>query len=171
MDDMAGVQDPDAAGGPDVPISGLEDYERLTLLGRGGTATVYSARRRSDGAAVAVKVFDEPDSSAFDRQLRASERLGDIDGVLAILSEVELPDRRRCLVLPFAPGGSLADRMGEFKPVKTLLSGSGSSVLCVCPASAAQAVGAAMQAAFSAEGIPSEARNLCADNTGAVIEA
>jgi len=115
-DDSAGVHGPDVAGGPLAPISGLEDYERLTALGRGGTATVYSARRRSDGAAVAVKVFDEPDSSAFDRQLRASERLGDIDGVLAILSEVELPDRRRCLVLPFAPGGSLADRMDRFGP-------------------------------------------------------
>ncbi|MEY4490088.1 MAG: hypothetical protein RIQ79_2596, partial [Verrucomicrobiota bacterium] len=34
----------------------------------------------------------------------------------------------------------------------------------------ATAVGAAMLAAFAAEGIPSEVRDLCADNTGAVIE-
>jgi len=43
-------------------------------------------------------------------------------------------------------------------------------VLCVCAAGVAAAVGAAMQAAFAAEHIPSEVRDLCADNTGAAVE-
>ena len=116
-DDPSWVDGPDGASGADVPIGGLEGYERLTLLGRGGTATVYSARRRSDGAAVAIKIFDGPSSSAFERQARASEHIGDIDGVLGVLDQVELPDGRRCLVLPFAPGGSLADRLDRFGPV------------------------------------------------------
>lgn len=50
------------------------------------------------------------------------------------------------------------------------LSGSGSSVLCVCDASASPAVQAAMVAAFTAVGVPSVARDLAADNVGYVIE-
>ncbi len=50
------------------------------------------------------------------------------------------------------------------------LSGSGSSVLCVCESGVADAVGAAMVAAFAAAGVPSEARNLAADNVGYVID-
>lgn len=49
------------------------------------------------------------------------------------------------------------------------LSGSGSSVLCVCDAANAAAVGAAMVAAFAAAGVPSEARDLAADNVGYVV--
>lgn len=50
------------------------------------------------------------------------------------------------------------------------LSGSGSSVLCVCEAGASAATQAAMVAAFAAAGVPSQARDLCADNVGYVIE-
>ncbi len=51
------------------------------------------------------------------------------------------------------------------------LSGSGSSVLCVCHAPEAAAVAAAMRAAFAAAGVPSEARDLAADNVGYIVEA
>jgi homoserine kinase len=50
------------------------------------------------------------------------------------------------------------------------LSGSGSSVLCVCEAGSAAAVGAAMAAAFTAVGVPSKVRDLAADNVGYVVE-
>lgn len=50
------------------------------------------------------------------------------------------------------------------------LSGSGSSVLCVCEAANAPAVGEAMVAAFAAAGVPSVTRDLAADNVGYVIE-
>jgi homoserine kinase len=50
------------------------------------------------------------------------------------------------------------------------LSGSGSSVLCVATPETAARVGAAMVAAFAAAGVPSEARDLAADNVGYVIE-
>ncbi len=50
------------------------------------------------------------------------------------------------------------------------LSGSGSSVLCVCESAVASAVASAMVAAFAAAGVPSEARDLAADNVGYVIE-
>lgn len=50
------------------------------------------------------------------------------------------------------------------------LSGSGSSVLCVAEAGAAKKVGEAMVAAFAAAGVPSEVRDLAADNVGYVVE-
>jgi homoserine kinase len=73
--------------------------------------------------------------------------------------------------LPRIRGGRPAIAAGVAAGAYTgWLSGSGSSVLCVCKAGVAAAVGVAMQAAFAAEGIPSEARDLCADNTGAVVD-
>jgi len=51
------------------------------------------------------------------------------------------------------------------------LSGSGSSVLCVCERAKADLVLKAMTAAFSRAGMPSEARILAADNEGLVVEA
>lgn len=73
--------------------------------------------------------------------------------------------------LPRIKGGRPAIEAGIAAGAYTgWLSGSGSSVLCVCEKSSAPAVAAAMQAAFAAVGIPSEARDLQADNTGAVVE-
>ncbi len=50
------------------------------------------------------------------------------------------------------------------------LSGSGSSVLCVADAASAPRVGAAMEAAFAAVGVPAGVRDLAADNVGYVVE-
>lgn len=74
--------------------------------------------------------------------------------------------------LPKIRGGREAIAAGVAAGAYTgWLSGSGSSVLCVCEAGAAAAVGEAMKAAFAAAGVPSEARDLAADNVGYVIEA
>ena len=81
------------------PVGRPPGYERATLLGRGGTATVYSARP-SDSMHVAIKVFDAPDSSAFDRQQQAADRLSGIDGIAEVIEEAVLPDGRGCLVFP-----------------------------------------------------------------------
>jgi homoserine kinase len=73
--------------------------------------------------------------------------------------------------LPKIRGGSEAITAGVAAGAYTgWLSGSGSSVLCVCEANTAAAVGAAMVAAFAAAGVPSEARDLAADNVGYVVE-
>ncbi len=50
------------------------------------------------------------------------------------------------------------------------LSGSGSSVLCVCEKQRAEQVFAAMLAAFAAAGMPGEGRILFADNAGLTVE-
>ncbi len=73
--------------------------------------------------------------------------------------------------LPKIRGGREAIAAGVAAGAYTgWLSGSGSSVLCVCEAGVAEAVGAAMVAAFGLAGVPSEARDLAADNVGYVVE-
>ena len=108
-EDRADMSDPNPAG-----VGGVEGYERLTLLGRGGTATVYSAKRVGDGAAVVVKAFfpDEPMSAA--RQRRAAEQLVGVDGVLELLDHGTMADGRPFIVSPFLAGGSLADHLARF---------------------------------------------------------
>jgi hypothetical protein len=96
---------------------GVDEYRALTLLARGGTATVYSATRRSDGAPVVVKVFDHAADTAFDRQLRAAERLDGVEGVLPVSDHGNLRDGRGYLVSPFLAGGSLADHLARFGPM------------------------------------------------------
>jgi homoserine kinase len=74
--------------------------------------------------------------------------------------------------LPKIRGGREAIAAGVAAGAYTgWLSGSGSSVLCVADAASAPAVGAAMIAAFAAAGVPSEVRDLAADNVGYVVEA
>ncbi len=69
--------------------------------------------------------------------------------------------------LPGIQGGGEAIAAGVRAGALTgWLSGSGSTVLCVARASEAPAVSAAMQAAFSAAGVVSQARVLTSDNAG-----
>ena len=69
--------------------------------------------------------------------------------------------------LPRIPGAGAALSAGAATGALTgWLSGSGSSVLCVCPQAEAEKVAAAMGAAFVREAVPCETRVLAADNDG-----
>jgi homoserine kinase len=73
--------------------------------------------------------------------------------------------------LPKIPGGAQAILAGLGAGAFTgWLSGSGSSVLCVCDFSEADRVLKAMRGAFSAARVESDGRILAADNTGLVVE-
>ncbi|MFN5560557.1 MAG: homoserine kinase [Opitutaceae bacterium] len=73
--------------------------------------------------------------------------------------------------LPSIPGARAAIDAGCAAGALTgWLSGSGSSVLCVCRRGDVTAVSAAMSAAFTQAGLPSVARALTADNEGLRIE-
>lgn len=73
--------------------------------------------------------------------------------------------------LPKIPGARPAIEAGmEAGALTGWLSGSGSSVLCVCRPEDADRVGASMCAAFWRESVPCEARVLAPDNTGLVVE-
>ena len=72
--------------------------------------------------------------------------------------------------LPRIPGGDEAIRAGVAAGAWTgWLSGSGSSVLCVCERTKADAVLGAMTRAFAGASVPSEGRILAADNDGLKI--
>jgi len=72
--------------------------------------------------------------------------------------------------LPRIPGGGEAIRAGVRAGAWTgWLSGSGSSVLCVCERARAAAVLEAMTRAFSGFSVPSEGRILAADNDGLTV--
>lgn len=74
--------------------------------------------------------------------------------------------------LPSIPGGGDAIAAGVAAGAYAgWLSGSGSSVMCVCDAAVADAVAASMGAAFSARGVVCDVRSLVADNDGCVVEA
>ena len=74
--------------------------------------------------------------------------------------------------LPNIPGARAAIDAGiEAGALTGWLSGSGSSVLCVCPAAESAAAAAAMQAAFTAVDVCSDARILLADNDGLQVES
>jgi len=69
--------------------------------------------------------------------------------------------------LPKIPGARAALAAGAAAGAFTgWLSGSGSSVLCVCPRAEAEKVSAAMRGAFARESVACETRVLAADNAG-----
>ncbi|ACB76001.1 homoserine kinase [Opitutus terrae] len=73
--------------------------------------------------------------------------------------------------LPKIPGAGAAIDAGiEAGALTGWLSGSGSSVLCVCYRANAEPIAASMCAAFWRESMPCEARVLSADNDGARVE-
>lgn len=73
--------------------------------------------------------------------------------------------------LPKTPGARAAIAAGiEAGAATGWLSGSGSSVLCMCGQPEAERVAASMCAAFWRESVPCEARILAAENDGLVVE-
>jgi homoserine kinase len=125
-----------------------------TKESRGSLPTMlpfFDAVKSINGAAYLVAAFASGDFA------RLSQVAGDF---------VHEPYR-----LPQIPGGSDAIAAGVAAGAWTgWLSGSGSSVLCVCERAKADLVLKAMSAAFSRAGMPSEVRILSADNDGLTVE-
>ena len=109
MDDRegsGGVADAESRTGP-------EGYTGLRLIGRGGTAAVHRAVRSVDGMIVALKLFDDGERTSYDRQVRAAQRLSDVDGVVAVLDHGIGEDGRPFIVTTFVDGTSLADHLQQ----------------------------------------------------------
>ncbi|MFP5308019.1 MAG: serine/threonine-protein kinase [Actinomycetes bacterium] len=103
-----------AAGGPDLP--GVELRERV-----GGTvAAVHRGVLTGSGRVVAVKVLDAgatPEArEALRREAAVLDRV-DHPHVLGVLDVLEPADGRLALVLPWAPGGTLAGRLARRGPL------------------------------------------------------
>jgi len=90
-----------------------DDLGDLEFVARGGSAAVYRATQRSLGRRVAVKVFDSIDLRG-DRALteaRAQAAMSWHANVVTLFGTTTVADGSPALVMEFAPGGSLADRV------------------------------------------------------------
>ncbi|MEM8924993.1 MAG: protein kinase [Actinomycetota bacterium] len=96
------------------PIHDVPYIAEPVEVGRGGFATVYQAVDLQAGRPVAVKlltVFDDSTLRHFDRERASLARLSTHPNVVTLHRGGITPDGVPYLVMEFAPGGSLADRL------------------------------------------------------------
>ena len=93
----------------------FKGYEEVELIGEGGLGRVYRARRASTGGVLAIKELRNVSegSSAWHRARRELEALLRLKGHPYVISVEEILEGPNgpCLVMEFAPGGSLMDRL------------------------------------------------------------
>ena len=98
-------------------------YVDVELVGVGGVGRVYRARRESTGGIIAIKELRElgGGSTAMHRARRELDALLRLKGHPYVVSVEEIfegPDGP-CLVMEYAPNGSLMDRLNTFGPLST----------------------------------------------------
>ena len=93
----------------------VQGYEDLQLIGRGGTAQVFSAVN-SEGKRVALKViagvWDDNSLKKFDRECEAMRKLSDVDGVVPILGSGTTAEGSPYIEMPLYEG-SLQDNLDQ----------------------------------------------------------
>ena len=96
-----------------VPTGLPTRYRLGTVVGRGGSATVWSARDTRTGRDVVVKVVDGTrlPVDRFDAEVRALGRLVGEPGVVEVQAVGVASDGHPWLVEELVPGPSLADRL------------------------------------------------------------
>ena len=93
----------------------LGGYSDIQLVGEGGLGRVYRARRDSTGGTVAIKELRDISSGSptwhrARRELDALLRLKGHSHVINVEEVIDGPDGP-CLIMEYAPGGSLFDRV------------------------------------------------------------
>ena len=101
---------------------GIEGYEGLRQIGRGGFATVYRARQVGFDREVAVKVLDlaAPDAGArqrFERECRAIGALSWHPNIVVVHDAGLTADGHLFLAMEFLEAGSLAERVRASGPL------------------------------------------------------
>lgn len=102
------------AAGTEPAPTGLPTRYRLgAVVGRGGSATVWSARDTRTGCDVVVKVLDGPASpvAQFDAEVRALGRLAGVPGVVEVQAVGTTVGGRPWLVEELVVGPTLAARL------------------------------------------------------------
>lgn len=101
------------------PVPGLSD---LSVIARGGYATVYKARQNSVGREVALKVDtrtleDERDRRRFLREAEAAGRMSGHPNVVNVYDAGVTPDNHPYLVMELCTGGSYATKLKRNGPL------------------------------------------------------
>ncbi|NUP11170.1 MAG: serine/threonine protein kinase [Polyangiaceae bacterium] len=100
----------------------LGPYEVDHVVGRGGSATVYAARRAGDDGpcTIALKVSlpsvdREPERPVIRRFLEEAKRMASVEhpAVVKVVEVGELPDGRAFLAMPLLEGETLATRLAR----------------------------------------------------------
>lgn len=98
-------------------MSMLTGYDDVQLIGEGGLGKVYRARRISTGGLVAIKELRDVEeaSPAWHRARRELDALLRLKGHPYVINveEVAQGPSGPCLVMEYAPNGSLLDRMAS----------------------------------------------------------
>ncbi|HVX19431.1 MAG TPA: protein kinase [Acidimicrobiales bacterium] len=101
----------------DLGIPGIEGLEQVA---RGGFGVVFRGRQEHFRRTVAVKVLDStPDAKTLARFEQECQALGALSGhpnIVSIFDAGSTPDGRPFLIMPYLPGGSLADRLAARGP-------------------------------------------------------
>ena len=99
--------------GPDA----IEGYDIKEQIGRGGFATVYRAADLAHGRSVAIKVINgalnADERRRFDRERLAIGQVADHPNVVGVYESGVTEEGQAYMVLEFATGGSLGDRLEQ----------------------------------------------------------
>jgi serine/threonine protein kinase len=97
-----------------------DDLDDIEFVGRGSSGSVYRAMQRSLGRTVAVKVFRRFTGDETDRviaEAKAQAALSWHANIVSLYSQGVTPDGFPYLVMEYAPGGSLEDRVRDTGPL------------------------------------------------------
>jgi hypothetical protein len=106
------------SGATTIRVTG-GDLTDVVFVGRGGHATVYRARQTSLGRNVAVKVLDSTatDDGSLPAEARIQASMSWHANVLTLLGATKVDDGRTALLLEYAPGGSLQEKIQRTGPL------------------------------------------------------
>lgn len=103
--------------GPDA----IEGYDIKEQIGRGGFATVYRAADLAHGRSVAIKVINgvlnADERRRFDRERLAIGQVADHPNVVGVYESGVTDEGQAFMVLEFATGGSLGNRLEQQGPL------------------------------------------------------
>jgi hypothetical protein len=97
-----------------------DDLDDIDFLGRGSSGSVYRATQRSLGRTVAVKVFRrfaDDETGRVISEAKAQAGLSWHANVVSLYSQGVTTDGFPYLVMEYAPGGSLQDRVRDHGPL------------------------------------------------------
>jgi len=100
----------------------MPGYSNTSIVGRGGFGTVFRARQDALGRDVAIKVFDArgedgSEIAAFERECRVLGALDPCPNIITVYHAGITERSEPYVVMEFAPGGSLGQRLRQLGPM------------------------------------------------------